>query len=262
MARCNSPISRPGSSTRWMYRLTPSWRLCDPRSRCWARNAQRAGVIICPPRDDERRMRSGQVLRAAAPHSPQRQDAPSAIAEFRSVRRRCRPRARNQILPDLDLPGDHSSWGLIRPDFEADQCIGTERLGDRDIGSIAPLPEQDTADPRHIVPRVEHLPSPADIGLEPAGKISHGPRLRRADIAEISGAVAGRNIHAAAESNGEVGIVAADTFALIVDLPRRHGGAGVLIAERDVAMNEITDRLHARPARLRVLEQLPRDVGN
>jgi hypothetical protein len=59
----------------------------------------------------------------------------------------------------------------------------------------------------------------------------------------------------------DMGVVAADALALVVNLPRRRGCAGVLIAERNVAMNKITDGLHARPARLCILEQLPCDVG-
>ena len=70
-----------------------------------------------------------------------------------------------------------------------------------------------------------------------------------------------RSFRAAAECDRKMGIVAADAPALVVDLPGRHGCAGVLIAERNVAMNKITDGLHARPARLRILEQLPCGVG-
>ena len=58
-----------------------------------------------------------------------------------------------------------------------------------------------------------------------------------------------------------MGVVAADALAFIEDFPRRHGGAGVLVAESDVAMDEIADRLDPRPARRRRLEQLPRRFG-
>src|SRR5206468_10476354 len=68
------------------------------------------------------------------------------------------------------------------------------------------------------------------------------------------------NIHAAAERNGEMRIIAADALAFLVRLPRRLGGARMLVAEDDVAMNEIADRLHPRPTRRRLLEQLPGDL--
>src|SRR5258708_6273688 len=149
---------------------------------------------------------------------------------------------------------------FVGPYLEADQGVRPEGLGDRHIGGIAALRYQDAADPRHVVARIEHVPASADIGLEPAGEVTHRPRQRGADVAEVPGAVARRNIHAAAEGDGEMGIVAAHAFSFIVDFPGRHGGAGVFIAERDVTMDEIANRLHPRPARRGFLEQLPCDV--
>ena len=55
--------------------------------------------------------------------------------------------------------------------------------------------------------------------------------------------------HAAAERNGEVSVIAADALALAVGLPCGLGRAGMLVAEGDVAMDEIADRLDARPPR-------------
>ena len=149
---------------------------------------------------------------------------------------------------------------LVGPHLEADQRVRPEGLGDRNVGGVAPLRDQDAADPRHVVARIEHLPVAADIGLEPAGEIAGGPRLRRADVAEIAGAIARRNVHAAAERDGEMGVVAADALALVVGFPRGLGGARMLVAERDVTMDVIADRLHPRPARRRILEQLPGDI--
>src|SRR5947209_20507950 len=56
-----------------------------------------------------------------------------------------------------------------------------------------------------------------------------------------------------------MGVIAADTLAFLISLPRRLAGAGVLISERDVTVHEIADRLDPRPARRRLLEQLPGD---
>ena len=39
--------------------------------------------------------------------------------------------------------GKSPSRDLVGPDFEADQCVRLEGLGDRDIGGIAPLRDQD-----------------------------------------------------------------------------------------------------------------------
>src|SRR5204862_7277353 len=115
----------------------------------------------------------------------------------------------------------------------------------------------DAADPRHVVARVEGAPVPAEIGFEPAGEIARGPGLWRADVAEIARAIARGNVHAAAERDGEMGVIAADALAFRVSLPRRLAGARMLVSERDVTVHEIADRLDPRPARRRFLEQSP-----
>src|SRR5258706_16113036 len=99
---------------------------------------------------------------------------------------------------------------LIRPDFKADQGVWPEGLGDWNVCGIAALGDQDAADPRNVVARIEGVPVAADIGLEPAGKIPRGVGRRHADVAEIAGAIARWNVHAAAERDCQVRVVAAD----------------------------------------------------
>ena len=77
----------------------------------------------------------------------------------------------------------------------------------------------------------------------------------------IAGAIARRNIHAAAERDGEVRVVATHTLAFIEDLPGRHRGARMLVAEGDVPMDEIADRLDARPPRWQLFKEVPGNVG-
>ena len=55
--------------------------------------------------------------------------------------------------------------------------------------------------------------------------------------------------------------IAADADALVEGLERRPRRARQLIVERDVAVDEITDRLDAAPAGRRVLEQIPGDLA-
>src|ERR1700729_2605601 len=140
---------------------------------------------ICRLRGDGCRMWGGQACRAVATRSPVRPGAPNATGEFRAAHRPCRPRATTRIRPDLKLEDGPRSCCLVGPDLEAHQRVRPERLGDRDIGGIAPLCDQHPAYPRHVVARIEHVPVPAEIGFEPAGEISRRPRLRRADVAEI-----------------------------------------------------------------------------
>jgi hypothetical protein len=44
--------------------------------------------------------------------------------------------------------------------------FGPERLRDWNIGGIAPLRDQNTADPRHVVARIEGAPVPAEFSSE------------------------------------------------------------------------------------------------
>ena len=60
---------------------------------------------------------------------------------------------------------------LISPDFKADQGVRPEGLGDWNVCCIAAPGDQDAADPRNVVARIEGVPAAADIGFEPAGKI-------------------------------------------------------------------------------------------
>src|SRR6185436_11695546 len=108
---------------------------------------------------------------------------------------------------------------------------------------------------------IESVPPPAQIRLEPAGEIHRAIGRGHADVAEIAGAIARRNVHAAAEGDGEMRVVATHALAFMEGVPGRLGRARMLVAERDVAMDEVADRMDARPARWRLFEQLPGHVG-
>ncbi len=54
--------------------------------------------------------------------------------------------------------------------------------------------------------------------------------------------------------------VAAHTAALSQRLDRAAGRSGVLVAELDSIVDEVADRLNARPARRRLAEQIPRGL--
>ena len=91
---------------------------------------------------------------------------------------------------------------------------------------------------------------------------SIGARIgRHADVAEITGAVARRDVHAAAQRDREVGEVAADAAPLGMRIPGGLGRAGMLVAEFDAIMDVIADRLHQRPALRNLPEQRPRLVS-
>src|SRR5579883_3166487 len=55
--------------------------------------------------------------------------------------------------------------------------------------------------------------------------------------------------------------IAAHTSLLVERLPRGAGRTGVRVVERDMVMNEVADRLHARPPSGGTTEQIPCDLG-
>src|SRR5208337_1815294 len=96
---------------------------------------------------------------------------------------------------------------LVRPDLETDQRIRPEGVSDRHVGCVAALTDQHAADSRDVVARIKGVPPPAKIGLEPAREIHRAIRRRHADVAKVPGAIACRNVHAAAECDGKVRVV-------------------------------------------------------
>ena len=76
-----------------------------------------------------------------------------------------------------------------------------EAGGQRYVYSISSARHQDATDTRNIVAGIERAPSAAEISLEPRAEIHWVGHRGDADIAEVTGAVAGRNVHAAAQSD-------------------------------------------------------------
>ena len=105
------------------------------------------------------------------------------------------------------------------------------------------------------------MPTAAEIDFDPRRKIIGRIGRRQADIGQIPGAIARRDVQRAAKRDGKMRVVAAHTPALGVCFMGRSGGPGMLVAERDVILDEVADRLHPRPARRRVAEQAPSLVG-
>src|SRR5512135_1655017 len=96
---------------------------------------------------------------------------------------------------------------FIGPHLEALQAVRPERARQRDVAGIAAPRDQYAADARRVVASVEGVPAVAQVGLEPAGKIHRPVRRFGAHVAQVAGAVAGGNVHAAAERDREVRVV-------------------------------------------------------
>ena len=92
------------------------------------------------------------------------------------------------------------------------------------------------------------MPSATQIRLEPAGEVHRSIGRRDADVAEITGTIASRNVHAAAKRDREVSIVAADPAPFLEDLFGGFAGRRMRITKGDVPVDEIADCLDSRPA--------------
>ena len=150
---------------------------------------------------------------------------------------------------------------LVGPHLERLEDVWAERVDQRHVGGVPPAGDDDAADAQLIVARIERVPAVLQVHLDPGAEV-HGRRiLRHADIAQIAVDVARRDVEAAAQGDHQVREVAAHALLLHVGFQRRARGARVRVAEGQVVVDEVADRLHARPARLDAAEQIPGDLA-
>src|SRR5687767_6940048 len=90
------------------------------------------------------------------------------------------------------------SLNLVAPDLESVQLVGAEGAGQRHVAGVAPACNQYAADAGHVVARIEGVPAVTQESLEPTRKVHRAVRRQGPDIAEVAGAIAGRNVQAAA----------------------------------------------------------------
>ena len=143
---------------------------------------------------------------------------------------------------------------FVGPDPKAREGIRAERSGDRDIRRVASPRQQNPADPGDVVPCIERMPMSAEIDLEPRREIAGRKGWRGTDVAQISGAVAGRNVQGPAERDRQMCIVAADSQTFLIGFRRRPCHPCVLVTEIYPLIYEIADCLDARPTRGRIFE--------
>jgi hypothetical protein len=116
--------------------------------------------------------------------------------------------------PSAALLRTRSRDHLVGPDAEALEGVGSERRGDRDVGRVAAAGDQDASDAGDVVSRIERVPGATEVGLEPSREVHRRRVLGNADVTEIAGAIARRDVQAATEGNGQVREVAADALAV------------------------------------------------
>lgn len=104
------------------------------------------------------------------------------------------------------------------------------------------------------------MPAAIEISFQPGGEVPGWIRWSSADFAEVSGAIAGRDVEGSLKGDGQVSVIAAHADAFLVGFGCGASGARVFIAERDAIVDEVADPLHAVPARPCPSEQFPAHV--
>ena len=92
------------------------------------------------------------------------------------------------------------------------------------------------------------VPRAAKVGFKPRGKIHDAVWRRRSHVSQVIRAIACGNIHAAAECDCQVSVVAADAITLVENLPGGFGRAGVSVAKDDMFVDIVANRLNALPS--------------
>ena len=134
-------------------------------------------------------------------------------------------------------------------------------MGQRHVCGVAALRNEDTTNSGGIVTRIEGIPTAAQINFNPCGKIHRCVGRGKADVSDVTGAIARWNVEATAESDRKMRVVAANTAVFLICFKSRSGRAGVLIAEDYVIVHEVADGLHPRPTQWSGSEKPPRLVG-
>src|SRR5580658_3797341 len=108
---------------------------------------------------------------------------------------------------------------FVGPDLEADERVGSERRRDGNVDCVAASCHQYSSDSRHVVAWVKSVPASAEISLEPRREVTWPVGWKRPHVTKITGTVSRWNIHAPAERDGQVRVIAANAFALIECFP-------------------------------------------
>lgn len=120
---------------------------------------------------------------------------------------------------------------LVGPHLETLQRIGAEGAADGNIGGVAATGNQHTPDTWDIVSSIKGVPLAIKVGLKPTGKIHRAIGRWHTDVAQVSGTVSSRDVHATTESDGEVRVITANAGFLLESLPGRFGATRVFVAK-------------------------------
>ena len=107
---------------------------------------------------------------------------------------------------------------------------------------------------------IEGVPATADIDLKPGAEIHRIGMWRHANIAKITGAIAGRNVHAAAKRDREMGEISTNASAFHMCIPRRFCRVRMLISKCKVAVYVVANCLNEWPSLLHIAKFGPGEI--
>jgi hypothetical protein len=145
-----------------------------------------------------------------------------------------------------------------RVDVEVGQVSGAEAGGEGDVGCVAAYSHEDSSEAAVIMASVEVNPFAVEEDLVPGAEVT-GSAPRLTNVSYVACDVAGGNVVAAGEGDGQVLEVAANADALGEDVHSGLGGAGGVVIEGDALMYPVTDGDGALPAMRIGLEEIVGD---
>lgn len=107
----------------------------------------------------------------------------------------------------------------------------TELAEDGDVRRIVPIGDRHAPAQRHALRCIERIPAAIDIGFEP------GMQIYRLQPMQIAHYHARWNAQAAAQGDAEMGEIAADAFAPLIDFNGRH----VIVLEDGIGVQRAMD---------------------
>lgn len=132
-----------------------------------------------------------------------------------------------------------------------------EDHGYRHVPCIESAADGDSPNPATIMPGIEGVPPLTQINLKPGAEIHRSRHGRHPDISQITGHIAGGDVHAPAKRDRQMREIAAYTDSLAEGIKRCPGGPRLKIIETKMAVHKIANSLDSAPPRVSRAERSP-----
>jgi histidinol-phosphate/aromatic aminotransferase/cobyric acid decarboxylase-like protein len=144
--------------------------------------------------------------------------------------------------------------------FEFLELVLAEGHRDRDITGIPASTNNDSSNPALIVSGIKRIPAFAEKDLEPGAEIHRIRKWRNADVPQIAGDVACRDVETTTKRDGQVSKIATDSDSLPEGFQCGSVRSSLQIIEFQVLVNKVTDSLNPGPAQRRPAKCLPGEI--